>query len=50
MKQKPLLSKEYLCKPMTNERTIDRVVNNMFEENDAFSKLIIIFEISKEEK
>ena len=30
---------------MTNERTIDRIVNNMFEEIDAFSKLIIIFEI-----
>ena len=30
---------------MTKERTIDRIVNNMFEEIDAFSKLIIIFEI-----
>ena len=30
---------------MTNEQTIDRIVNNMFEEIEAFSKLIIIFEI-----
>ena len=30
---------------MTNERTIDRIVNSTFEEIDAFSKLIIIFEI-----
>ena len=34
---------------MTNEQTIDRIVNNMFEEIDAFSKLIIIFEIFKQE-
>ena len=30
---------------MANERTIDRIVNNTFKEIDAFSKLIIIFEI-----
>ena len=35
---------------MTNERTIDRIVNNTFEEIDAFSKLIIIFETFKQEK
>ena len=35
---------------MTNEQTIDRIVNNMFEEIDAFSKLIIIFEIFKQVK
>ena len=35
---------------MTNERTIDKIVNNTFEEFDAFSNLIIIFEISKQEK
>ena len=39
-----LLSQQYFFKPMTNERTIDRIVNNMFEEMDAFSKLKIIFE------
>ena len=35
---------------MTNEWKIDRIVNNTFEEIDAISKLIIIFEISKQEK
>ena len=35
---------------MTNERTIDGIVNNTFEEIDAFSKLIITFEFFKEEK
>ena len=30
---------------MTNERTIDRIINNTFEEIDSFSRLIIIFEI-----
>ena len=47
---KPLLSQQYFFKPMTNERTIDRIVNNTFEEIDAFSKLIFIFEIFKEGK
>ena len=35
---KPLLSQQYFFKPMTNERTVDRIVNNTFEEIDAFSK------------
>ena len=35
---------------MTNEQTNDRIVNNTFEEIDAFSKLMIIFEIFKQEK
>ena len=35
---------------MTIERTIDRIVNNTCEEIDAFSRLIIIFEIFKQEK
>ena len=35
---------------MTIERTIDRIVNNTLEEIDAFSRLIIIFEIFKQEK
>ena len=46
---KPLLSQRYFFKPMKNERTIDRIVNNTFEEIDAFSKLIIIFEILNKE-
>ena len=45
---KPLLSQQYFFKPMTNEWTIDRIVNNMFEEIDAFSKLIIISESKSE--
>ena len=47
---KSLLSQQYFFKPMTNVRTVDRIVNNAFEEIDAFSKLIIIFEIFKKEK
>ena len=37
---------------MTHERTIDRTVNNTFEEidRDAFSRLIILFEIFKQKK
>ena len=35
---------------MTIERTIDRIVNNTFEEIDVFLRLIIIFEIFKQEK
>ena len=35
---------------MTNERKIDRIVNNTFEEIDAILKLINIFEIFKQEK
>ena len=35
---------------MTIERTIDRIDNNTFEEIDAFLRLIIIFEIFKQEK
>ena len=37
---------------MTHERTINRTVNNTFEEidRDAFSKLIILFEIFKKKK
>ena len=34
---------------MTIERTIDRIVNNTFEEIDVFLRLIIIFEIFKQE-
>ena len=34
---------------MTVERTIDRIVNNTFEEIDVFLRLIIIFEIFKQE-
>ena len=47
---KPLLSQHYFFKPNTNERTIARIVNNTCEEIDEFSKLIIIFEIFKQEK
>ena len=32
---------------MTNEQTIDRIINETFEEMGAFSKLIIIFESLK---
>ena len=35
---------------MTIERTIDRIVNNTFEEIDVFLRLIIIFDIFKQEK
>ena len=35
---------------MTIERTIDRIVNNTIEEIDVFSRLIIIFEIFKQEQ
>ena len=47
---KHLLSKQYFFKPMTNERTIDRIVNNTFEKIGALSKLIIVFEIFKKRK
>ena len=47
---KPLLSQQYLFKLITNERTNDRIVNNTFEEIDAFSKLIILFKIFKQGK
>ena len=42
---KPFLSQQCFFKPMTNEGTIDRIANNTFEEIDAFSKLVVIFDI-----
>ena len=35
---------------MTNDRTLDEIVNYTFEEIDAFSKLLIICEILKTRK
>ena len=35
---------------MTIELTIDRIVNNTFEEIDVFLRLILIFDIFKQEK
>ena len=37
-------------KTLTNERTINRTVDNTFDEIDSFSKLINIFVIFRQEK
>ena len=47
---KPLLSQQYHFKSLTNECAFNGIVDKTFKEIDSFSKLIIIFEIFKQEK
>ena len=41
--RKLLLPEQYYFQNLTNERTFNRIVNNMFVEINSFSKLIFIY-------
>ena len=48
--RKLLLPEQYYIQNLTNERTLNRIVNNMLVEIDSFSKLIFIYKNFKQEK
>lgn len=48
--RKLLLPEQYYFQNLTNERTLNRIVNNMIVEIDSFSKLIFVYKNFNQEK